>query len=50
VRDSQADISKAERLLGYRPTVPFESGLRRTVDWARESFGPAPVAVECTVE
>jgi UDP-glucose 4-epimerase len=50
VRDSQADISKAERLLGYRPTVSFESGLQRTVDWARESFGPAPAAVECTVE
>lgn len=33
VRDTQADISKAERLLGYRPTVPFEEGLLRTVDW-----------------
>ena len=35
VRDSQADISKAERLLGYRPSVPFAEGLRRTVEWAR---------------
>lgn len=35
VRDSQADIRKAERLLGYKPTVTFEEGLRRTVDWAR---------------
>lgn len=35
VRDSQADIAKAERLLGYRPLVPFEQGLRRTVEWAR---------------
>lgn len=35
VRDSQADIRKAERLLGYRPVVPFEEGLRRTVAWAR---------------
>jgi nucleoside-diphosphate-sugar epimerase len=33
VRDSQADISKAERLLGYKPHVSFEEGLRRTVDW-----------------
>ena len=35
VRHSQAGISKAERLLGYRPTVSFEDGLRRTVQWAR---------------
>ena len=34
VRDSQADIDKAERVLGYRPTVTFEDGLRRTVEWA----------------
>lgn len=35
VRDSQADISKAELLLGYRPGISFEDGLRRTVNWAR---------------
>jgi nucleoside-diphosphate-sugar epimerase len=35
VRDSQADISKAERLLGYRTMVDLEEGLRRTVDWYR---------------
>ena len=34
VRDSQADIAKAARLLGYAPTVPFDEGLRRTVAWA----------------
>ena len=28
--------AKAERELGYRPT-PFEDGLRRTVDWLRDS-------------
>lgn len=33
VRDSQADISKAERLLGYKPTVGLEEGLRETVEW-----------------
>ena len=33
VRDSQADISKAKRLLGYEPTVSFEEGLARTVAW-----------------
>jgi nucleoside-diphosphate-sugar epimerase len=35
VRDSQADIRKAKRLLGYEPTVSFEEGLRQTVDWYR---------------
>lgn len=35
IRYSQADVSKAEQLLGYRPIVSFEEGLRRTVDWAR---------------
>jgi nucleoside-diphosphate-sugar epimerase len=35
VRDSLADISRASRLLGYEPLVPFEEGLRRTVDWYR---------------
>lgn len=35
VHDSQADIGKAERLLGFRPELTFEEGLRRTVEWAR---------------
>lgn len=33
VRDSLADITRAERVLGYRPTVSLEDGLRATVDW-----------------
>jgi nucleoside-diphosphate-sugar epimerase len=37
VRDSQADISKARRILGYEPTVSFEEGLERTVAWYRTS-------------
>ena len=37
VRDSQADISKARRLLGYEPSVSLEEGLRRTLDWCRTS-------------
>jgi UDP-glucose 4-epimerase len=32
VRDSLADIHKAQRLLGYEPAVAFETGLRRTID------------------
>ncbi|HJU44201.1 MAG TPA: SDR family oxidoreductase [Vicinamibacterales bacterium] len=37
VRDSQADISKAEKLLGYRPTVGLEEGLWHTVEWFKAS-------------
>jgi nucleoside-diphosphate-sugar epimerase len=35
VRDSQADIRKAKALLGYEPVVPFDEGLKRTIDWYR---------------
>jgi UDP-N-acetylglucosamine/UDP-N-acetyl-alpha-D-glucosaminouronate 4-epimerase len=35
VKDSQADIAKAHRLLGYQPSVSFEEGLERTVEWYR---------------
>jgi nucleoside-diphosphate-sugar epimerase len=41
VRDSQADISKAQALLGYQPIVDLEDGLRRTLEWCRAE---APVA------
>ncbi|MBY0494586.1 MAG: SDR family oxidoreductase [Cyanobacteria bacterium] len=37
VRDSQADISKAEKLLGYQPIVGLEEGLRETVKWFKAS-------------
>jgi nucleoside-diphosphate-sugar epimerase len=40
VRDSQADITKASRILGYAPTVSFETGLANTLDWYRESLIP----------
>ena len=33
VRDSQADISKAQRILGYEPKVDLIDGLRATVRW-----------------
>lgn len=37
VKHSQADVSLAEAGLGYKPFVDFEEGLRRTVEWYRES-------------
>jgi nucleoside-diphosphate-sugar epimerase len=40
VRDSQADISKARRILGYEPIVRFEDGLEKTVSWYRSSQVP----------
>jgi UDP-glucose 4-epimerase len=33
IRDSQAAIDRAERLLGYRVKVDFDEGLRRTIEW-----------------
>ena len=35
VRDSQADITRAKALLGYEPTVSFEEGISRTIEWYR---------------
>jgi nucleoside-diphosphate-sugar epimerase len=35
VRDSQADISRAARLLGWRPAVTLDEGLARTIDYYR---------------
>ena len=34
-----ADVSKAYDLLGYRATVPFSEGIRRTVDWYMNDYG-----------
>jgi UDP-glucuronate 4-epimerase len=33
VRRTFADLSKAHRLLGYRPSVPFDEGIRRFASW-----------------
>jgi UDP-glucose 4-epimerase len=35
IKHSLADISAAEKSLGYKPKVNFEDGLRKTVDWYR---------------
>ncbi len=47
VKHSLADISRAQQFLGYEPTVDFEEGLSRTVEWYRgqeqklQTAGPA---------
>jgi UDP-N-acetylglucosamine/UDP-N-acetyl-alpha-D-glucosaminouronate 4-epimerase len=35
IKHSLADISRAKNGFGYEPTVNFEDGLRRTVEWYR---------------
>ena len=42
VRDSQADITKAQQMLGYRPTVGLEEGLRETVAWFQSAASATP--------
>ncbi len=37
IRDSLADVRLAKELMGYEPLVGFEEGLRRTVEWYRQS-------------
>jgi nucleoside-diphosphate-sugar epimerase len=41
VKHSQADITKARALLGYTPTVQFDEGLRRTLEWCRAESAAA---------
>jgi nucleoside-diphosphate-sugar epimerase len=36
VRHSYADISRARRLLNYDPEVPFDDGLKRTIEYYRD--------------
>lgn len=39
IRDSQADISLAKKVLGYTPLVMFEEGLARTWEWYKFAYG-----------
>jgi len=38
VKHSQADISLAKKLLGFRPEISFEEGLKKTVEWYKKSL------------
>jgi nucleoside-diphosphate-sugar epimerase len=38
IRDSQADITLARKLLGYKPRVPFDEGLQRTWEWYKRAY------------
>jgi UDP-glucuronate 4-epimerase len=39
VPETYADISKAQRLLGYQPTVSVPEGVKSFIDWYREYYG-----------
>ena len=39
IRDSQADVSLARKVLGYEPRVLFEEGLQRTWEWYKSAYG-----------
>jgi nucleoside-diphosphate-sugar epimerase len=38
IKDSQADISLARKVLGYQPLIDFEEGLRLTWDWYASTY------------
>jgi len=38
VKHSLADITLAEKLIGYKPRVSFREGLRKAIDWYRENL------------
>ena len=47
VMHTQADVSKAEKILGYKPTVKFWEGLDRTIKWYDDNWD---VVVDLTSE
>jgi len=38
VKHSLADITAAEDLIGFKPTVPFREGLQLAIDWYRDNL------------
>lgn len=38
IRDSNADIGKAEKLLGYHPEYDFAAGIALAIDWYKENL------------
>lgn len=39
IKHSNADISKAKKLLGYDPDYSFEDGIQLAIDWYKENLG-----------
>ena len=38
IKHSLADITAAEKLLSYKPTVSFKQGLQKAIDWYRDNL------------
>ena len=41
IKHSFADIQRAQKELGYQPSVDFKTGLRRTVEWYKAQLQPS---------
>ena len=39
IKHSLADVSLAKKVIGYEPTVSFDEGIRRAIDWYKENLG-----------
>jgi UDP-glucuronate 4-epimerase len=44
-----ADVRKAEYLLGYRAKVPFDEGIKRTVEWYQQTYPQLATDTDDTV-
>lgn len=50
VARTAADVSKARKLLGYEPKVPFAEGIRRTAQWYKHEYACLNDAPETATE
>ena len=39
IKHSLADVSRAKEVIGYVPTVSFDEGIRRAIQWYKENLG-----------
>ncbi len=49
IRDSMADITRAHQRLGYEPSVSFQEGLRKSIDYYRAAFSSANPSINTSV-
>lgn len=42
VKETEADVSKAKKLLGYEPKVGLQEGIKHFVDWYKEYYKVSP--------
>jgi len=45
IKHSNADISKAEKLLGYAPEWNFQAGIQESISWYRENLQSIPISM-----